>query len=82
MARTTVATILLLGCVCAQGAEVKFTNPVDAREVRIDGRVRGEIICPGRIVLEEHARLHGDIRARALVVKTGARHSGSVKVPA
>jgi len=65
-----------------EGAEVKFTNPVDAREVRIDGRVRGEIICPGRIVLEEHARLHGDIRARALVVKTGARHSGSVKVPA
>ena len=65
-----------------QGAEVEFARPVDATEVRIDGCVRGDISCPGRIILEEHARLHGDIRARALVVKTGARHTGLVKVPA
>ncbi len=66
-----------------KGAKVEFLNPVTARSAYIDGTVRGQISCSGAITLEKRAQLQGLVRTTSLVVKPGAKHTGTIEmVPA
>lgn len=63
-----------------KGARVEFLHPVTAKSACIDGSVRGQISCTGIITLEKRARLQGLVRAASLVVKAGAKHTGTIEM--
>ena len=63
-----------------KGARVEFLNPVTAITATIDGQVRGQISCSGAITLEKRARLQGLVRTTSLVVKSGAKHIGTIEM--
>jgi cytoskeletal protein CcmA (bactofilin family)/predicted Zn-ribbon and HTH transcriptional regulator len=65
-----------------RGARVEFLNPVTAETAVIDGNVRGQIFCTGPITLEKRAHLQGLVRAASLVVKPGAKHTGTIEMVA
>lgn len=63
-----------------KGARVEFLNPVTAATATIDGQVRGQISCTGAVTLEKRAQLHGLVRTSSLVVKPGAKHTGTIEM--
>lgn len=63
-----------------KGARVEFLNPVTATTAFIDGDVRGQISCTGPVTLEKRAHLQGLVRTTSLIVKAGAKHSGTIEV--
>ena len=63
-----------------RGARVEFLNPVSAASAYIDGNVRGQISCTGTITLEKRAHLQGLVKAASLVVKAGAKHTGTIEM--
>ncbi len=63
-----------------KGARVEFLNPVTAASASIDGQVRGQITCSGAVVLQKRAQLHGLVRTASLVVKPGAKHTGTIEM--
>lgn len=63
-----------------KGARVEFLNPVTAVTAFIDGSVRGQISCSGSITLEKRARLQGLVRTTSLIVKPGAKHTGTIEM--
>lgn len=63
-----------------RGAEVDFQGEVHARKAYIDGQVKAQLTCDGTITLEKKAHLQGLARARGLVVKEGAKHTGLMEV--
>jgi cytoskeletal protein CcmA (bactofilin family)/DNA-directed RNA polymerase subunit RPC12/RpoP len=63
-----------------KGARVEFLNPVTATTATIDGQVRGQISCSGSVTLEKRAQLHGLVRTSSLVVKAGAKHTGTIEM--
>ncbi len=63
-----------------KGARVEFTNPVNAETAYIDGNVRGQIYCSGPITLEKRAHLQGLVRTTSLVIKPGAKHTGTIEM--
>ena len=65
-----------------KGARVEFLNPVNAATAFIDGDVRGQIYCTGAVTLEKRAHLQGLVRTTSLIVKPGAKHSGTIEMVA
>ncbi len=63
-----------------KGARVEFISPVTATTATIDGQVRGQISCSGTLTLEKRARLQGLVRTTSLVVKSGAKHIGTLEM--
>ncbi len=63
-----------------KGAKVEFLNPVNASTAFIDGSVRGQISCTGAVTLEKRAHLQGLVRTTSLVVKPGAKHTGTIEM--
>jgi len=63
-----------------KGARVEFLSPVTATTASIDGNVRGQISCTGAVTLEKRARLHGLVRTSSLIVKPGAKHTGTIEM--
>jgi len=63
-----------------KGARVEFLNAVTAVTAFIDGHVRGQIYCTGPVTLEKRAHLQGLVRTSSLIVKPGAKHSGTIEV--
>jgi cytoskeletal protein CcmA (bactofilin family)/Zn finger protein HypA/HybF involved in hydrogenase expression len=63
-----------------RGARVEFLNPVTATSAYIDGNVRGQISCTGSITLEKRAHLQGLVKTASLVVKAGAKHTGTIEM--
>lgn len=63
-----------------KGARVEFLQPVTATTATIDGQVRGQIFCSGPVTLEKRAQLHGLVRTSELIVKSGAKHTGTVEM--
>jgi cytoskeletal protein CcmA (bactofilin family) len=63
-----------------KGARVEFLNPVNAETASIDGNVRGQIFCSGPITLEKRAHLQGLVRTTSLIVKPGAKHTGTIEM--
>ena len=62
-------------------SKVAFSHPVHARDVIIDGIVRGDIVCAQQLALEQDSILEGDIQATSLSIGEGAHHSGKVGLP-
>lgn len=63
-----------------KGVRVEFLNPVTAESASIDGHVRGQISCTGPVTLEKRAQLHGLVRTSSLIVKPGAKHTGTIEM--
>lgn len=63
-----------------RGARVEFLNPVTAASAYIDGQVRGQISCTGAVTLEKRAQLQGLVKTTSLVIKEGAKHTGSIEM--
>ncbi len=63
-----------------KGARVEFLNPVTASSAWIDGNVRGQICCSGAITLEKRAHLQGLVRTTSLIIKPGAKHTGTLEM--
>lgn len=63
-----------------KGARVEFLNPVTAVSATIDGQVRGQISCSGAVTLQKRAHLHGLVRTSSLIVKSGAKHTGTIEM--
>lgn len=63
-----------------KGARVEFLNPVTATSATIDGKVRGQISCSGPVTLEKRAHLHGLVRTSSFIVKSGAKHTGTIEM--
>jgi len=63
-----------------KGARVEFLNPVTATTATIDGHVRGQISCSGAVTLEKCAQLHGLVKTSSLIVKPGAKHTGTIEM--
>jgi cytoskeletal protein CcmA (bactofilin family) len=63
-----------------RGARVDFKHPVTAHSVVIDGQARGQISCSGAVTLEKRAHFNGFIRATSLIIKSGAKHTGTFDV--
>lgn len=63
-----------------KGARVEFLNPVNATTAFIDGNVRGQISCTGAVTLEKRAHLQGLVRTTSLIVKPGAKHTGTIEM--
>jgi cytoskeletal protein CcmA (bactofilin family)/Zn finger protein HypA/HybF involved in hydrogenase expression len=63
-----------------KGARVEFLNPVNAATAFIDGSVRGQISCTGAVTLEKRAHLQGLVRTTSLIVKPGAKHTGTIEM--
>ena len=49
---------------------------ISAQDLIIGGKVRGRVICQGKVVLEESASLTGDLRTVRLVIEEGATFNG------
>jgi cytoskeletal protein CcmA (bactofilin family)/Zn finger protein HypA/HybF involved in hydrogenase expression len=62
-----------------RGVRVEFLNPVHAAAATIKGQVRGQISCTGPVILEKRAQLHGLVRTSDLIVKPGAKHTGTIE---
>ena len=60
-------------------AEVDFLNPVEAREVVIDGHVTGAVNCK-KLILKKRATLDGDLTVASLSVEEGAKHTGKIQM--
>jgi len=65
-----------------RGINVEFLNPVSAESAIIEGNVRGQISCTGAITLTKKAHLQGLVRAASLVIKPGAKHTGTIEMTA
>jgi cytoskeletal protein CcmA (bactofilin family)/predicted nucleic acid-binding Zn-ribbon protein len=63
-----------------KGARVEFLHPVTATSAFIDGNVRGQISCTGAVTLAKRAHLQGLVRTSSLVIKPGAKHTGTVEM--
>jgi cytoskeletal protein CcmA (bactofilin family) len=63
-----------------KGSRVEFLNPVSATSAFIDGNVRGQISCSGPVTLEKRAHLQGLVRTTSLIVKPGAKHTGTIEM--
>lgn len=63
-----------------KGARVELLSPVTAETAYIDGNVRGQIFCSGTITLEKRAQLQGLVRTTNLIVRPGAKHTGTIEV--
>jgi cytoskeletal protein CcmA (bactofilin family)/Zn finger protein HypA/HybF involved in hydrogenase expression len=63
-----------------KSARVEFLNPVTAETAYIDGNVRGQIYCSGPITLAKRAHLQGLIRTSNLIIRPGAKHTGTIEV--
>ncbi len=63
-----------------RGARVEFLHPITATSAYIDGKARGQITCIGTITLEKRAHLQGFVRASAIIVKPGAKHTGTFEI--
>jgi len=63
-----------------KGARVEFLNPVMAQTAYIDGIVTGQIECTGSVTLEKRTHLTGSVKTSSLIVKPGAKHSGTIEM--
>ena len=51
---------------------------INARDAHIKGRLEGDVVCSGRLLLSATATVTGTLKAPVLVVEEGATLSGSI----
>lgn len=61
-------------------ARVDFLDPVRAASILIEGEARGCFHCTGTVTLAKRGKIHGLVRAAALVVEPGALHDGTLDI--
>lgn len=66
--------------VIERNADVEFARPVRAGRVEILGRVIGDLICDGQVVIQRKGMLLGNVEARALDVESGAELAGDLNI--
>lgn len=59
------------------GSEGVVEGTISAKDVVVGGRVVGTLNATGRIILEAHSVLNGDLKTSRLVVEDGATFNGS-----
>lgn len=63
-----------------KGSRVEFLQPINAHTAKIDGQVRGQILCTGPVTLQKRAQLHGLLRCTELILLPGAKHTGTLEL--
>ncbi len=58
------------------GANGDITGNVEAQTVTVGGKISGNITAKAKLLLENKARIKGDIRASKLVIDEGAMFDG------
>src|ERR1700761_1183942 len=62
------------------GANARVTANVTARDVVVQGTLKGDIHAAGRVELRAGSHVNGDIRAARLSVEDNAIYSGKVEL--
>ncbi len=71
---------LICGGSVAIGANSELSGDLEADEVILGGRLKGNLVAKSRLVLEGTASLEGEIATCSLVVEEGAKFSGLSKM--
>jgi cytoskeletal protein CcmA (bactofilin family) len=71
-------TIQLRDADLTVGSAASVRGHVQAREVRIEGRVEGDIRASARIVLRASSHVDGDLISPRIAIEDGARFAGRV----
>lgn len=64
------------------GPRGSVTGSIEADTVVIAGTVQGNIQATGRVEIDRGARVYGDVRARALLMRDGASINGKFLIEA
>jgi cytoskeletal protein CcmA (bactofilin family) len=59
------------------GKEGEIEGEVKVRNAIIGGRVRNRVLATGKVVLESHATVHGEVKTSKLVIDEGAVFDGN-----
>ena len=59
------------------GSDGVVEGNISAKDIVVGGRVVGTLNATGRIILESHSVLNGDLKTSRLVVEDGATFNGS-----
>jgi len=62
------------------GPEGKVEADIQARNITINGYVKGNIFASGKVFISEEAQMDGNISASVISVMDGAQFKGSVKM--
>jgi cytoskeletal protein CcmA (bactofilin family) len=71
--------ITLPGAVVVLGPKGRVTGDIQAREVVLEGAVRGNISARERVRIAATGKIEGDLSAERLLVEEGAQVSGRVQ---
>ena len=69
----------LPGAVVVLGPKGRVTGDIQAREVVLEGTVRGNIAARERVRIAATGKVEGDVTAERLVIEEGAQVSGRVE---
>ncbi len=61
-------------------SETELAKPIRARSIEIDGTVKGDIVCDGKVTINKHGNLSGVVHARSIVVEKGGIFSGELHI--
>ena len=64
--------------VCEGG---KVDGEVAAKEILVDGQVKGHLEAEERVALNQKSRVEGEIKSKKVAIAEGAFFEGSVKMP-
>lgn len=82
MSETQIGTGMMIEGDVHSDAEVvvlgRMKGTIEARDVRIEGELDGDVIASGKVELEPDAAMNGNIRASRILIADGARFRGSV----
>ena len=73
-------TISLEGGSLTVESESRVTADISAENITIKGHVQGNIIATGKVFIDEHARMIGDISASKISIMDGAQFKGSMRM--
>ncbi len=59
------------------GKEGEIEGEVKVRNAIIGGRVKNRVVATGKVVLESHAMVHGEVKTSKLVIDEGAVFDGN-----
>jgi cytoskeletal protein CcmA (bactofilin family) len=62
------------------GETANVKADIQAKNVTIQGQVTGNILATGKVLIEEKAKMTGDITASRISVMDGAKFKGSVRM--
>ena len=61
-------------------SDIEFVRPLKAKNVQIDGHVKGQIHCDGRVTINKKGVLEGTVYAKSIVVEKGGIFSGNLVI--